>query len=56
MYIAKSRSRGNAFKSFEKELKEKFWKEHTFWNNGYFVYTIGNISEKTIRKYINEQG
>jgi len=44
------------WKSFEKELQKKFWKEHTFWSDGYFVCSIGNVSEKTIRKYIDEQG
>lgn len=33
-----------------------FWKEYTFWNDGYFVSSIGQVSEETIRKYIQEQG
>ncbi|MCK9441168.1 MAG: transposase [Methanothrix sp.] len=33
-----------------------FWKEHTFWSDGYFVSTIGNVSEQTLQKYINDQG
>lgn len=33
-----------------------FWKEHTFWSDGYFVASIGNANEKTIQKYIAEQG
>lgn len=37
-------------------LKKHFWKENTFWNDGYFVCSIGNASEKTIKKYIEEQG
>jgi putative transposase len=44
------------WKNFEKELKKEFWKEHTFWSDGYFVCSIGNVSEKTIRRYIDEQG
>jgi len=32
------------------------WKEHTFWSDGYFVASIGNANEKTIQKYIEEQG
>ena len=44
------------WKNFEKELKKDFWKEHTFWSDGYFVCSIGNVSEKTIRRYIDEQG
>ena len=33
-----------------------FWKEHTFQSDGYFVVSIGNANEKTIQKYIEEQG
>jgi putative transposase len=44
------------WKSFESELKREFWKEHTFWSDGYFVCSIGNVSEQMIRRYIDEQG
>lgn len=44
------------WKNFESELKREFWKEHTFWSDGYFVCSIGNVSEKIIRRYIDEQG
>jgi len=44
------------WKNFEKELKKEFCKDHTFWADGYFVCSIGNVSEKTIRRYIDEQG
>lgn len=37
-------------------LSKHFWKEHTFWTDGYFVCSIGNVSEKTLRKYIENQG
>lgn len=43
--------------SFQVEYLEKcFWKEHTFWSDGYFASSIGQVSEETIRKYIQEQG
>lgn len=38
------------------DLRKFFWKEHTFWSNGYFVCSIGNASEDTIRQYIKNQG
>lgn len=41
---------------YRKFLKNHFWKERTFWSDGYFVSTIGYASEETIRKYIAEQG
>ena len=31
-------------------------KEHTFWTDGYFVCSVGNISEEMPRKYIEKQG
>ena len=44
------------WKNYAKQLKKEFWKEHTFWSDGYFVSTIGNVSEETLRRYIEEQG
>jgi putative transposase len=38
------------------ELKKNFWKEHTFWSDGYFVCSTGDASMETIKKYIEEQG
>jgi putative transposase len=37
-------------------LKNEFWREKTFWSDGYFVCSVGNASAETIRKYIQEQG
>ena len=37
-------------------LSKHFWKEHTFWTDGYFVCSVGNVSEKTLREYIKNQG
>lgn len=44
------------WKDYSQILKRFFWKERTFWSDGYFVSTIGNVSEQTLQKYINEQG
>lgn len=38
------------------DLSYHFWKEKTFWSDGYFVCSIGNASEETIRNYIENQG
>jgi putative transposase len=38
------------------ELKKRFWKEKTFWRDGYFCCSIGNASIETVRKTIEEQG
>lgn len=37
-------------------LKNEFWREKTFWSDGYFVCSVGNASAETFRKYIQEQG
>ena len=42
---------------FEEELRKHYYKEHTFWSDGYFVYSIGEgASYETIQKYISTQG
>ena len=38
------------------ELAKFFWKEKTFWSDGYFSCSIGNVSKETIEKYIQNQG
>lgn len=39
-----------------KYLSQHFWKERTFWSDGYFSCSIGNVSKEIILKYIQEQG
>lgn len=38
------------------ELRKRFYREHTLWTDGYFVSSIGNVSQDTVRKYIESQG
>lgn len=44
------------WKQHEKYLSKHFWKERTFWSDGYFACSIGNVSKETIQKYMQEQG
>ena len=37
-------------------LKKSYWKENTFWSDGYFVCSTGDANMETIKKYIEEQG
>ena len=37
-------------------LSRHFWRERTFWSDGYFVCSIGEASPSTIRDYILSQG
>lgn len=49
-------STNQLWKSYNEVLKRYFWKERTFWSDGYFVCSVGNIAEETLRRYIDEQG
>ena len=44
------------WKEEEAYLQKEFWKERTFWSDGYFACSIGNVSKKTIQNYIQSQG
>ena len=52
----KQESTFQLWKMHESDLKRYFWKERTFWSDGYFCCTIGNASQETIRQYIASQG
>ena len=52
----KSESTHAIWQKYEHFLKRHFWKERTFWTDGYFASTIGDVSESTVRKYIENQG
>lgn len=54
--VLKQESTIGIWKKYFSFLKKCFWKEHTFWSDGYFCSTIGNVSEKTLQKYIEKQG
>lgn len=41
---------------FPQYLSKHFWKEKTFFTDGYFVSTIGEVSSETLKKYIQNQG
>ena len=44
------------YQDYKKELKTIFYKRDIFWSSGYFINTIGNASEETIKEYIKNQG
>jgi len=46
----------NIWKTHQSYLKKCYWKENTFWSDGYFVCSTGDASTETIRKYIENQG
>ena len=44
------------WEKYPEYLRKHFWKEHTFWTDGYFVCSVGNVSEEMLGKYIENQG
>jgi putative transposase len=52
----KQESTVRLWQKHEKALRRQFWKERTFWSDGYFCCTIGNASQEAIRQYIANQG
>ncbi len=48
-------STNRIWKLHQEELKKEFWVENTFWSDWYFVCSIWEANENTIRKYIEEQ-
>lgn len=39
-----------------KYLAKCFWEEQTFWSDGYFASSVGNISKAMVEQYIESQG
>ena len=51
--LIKSISARKLFKRFPK-LKAFYSRSDSLWSKGYFVSSIGNVREETVRKYIQE--
>lgn len=54
--LIKSYTTYHIWNKHQKYLLKHFWKEKTFYTDGYFVSSIGNVSEVTLKKYIDNQG
>ena len=52
----KSYTTYHIWKKYRNYLFRCFWKKHTFWTDGYFVCSVGNVSEKVLKEYIENQG
>ena len=37
-------------------LKQVFYRGNTLWTDGYLVSSVGNVSQETMKKYIESQG
>lgn len=54
--IIKSYTTFHIWKYHKQFLSKHFWKEKTFWTDGYFCCSIGNVSQEQLKKYIENQG
>lgn len=54
--VLKQQSTIQIWRMYKKELHKHYWAENTFWTDGYFVTTIGEVSSKTLKHYIENQG
>ena len=54
--LMKSYTTYHIWKRYPQYLRKQFWKEHTFWTDGYFACSVGNVSEEMLKKYIENQG
>ena len=54
--LMKSYTTYHIWKRYPQYLRKQFWKEHTFWTDGYFACSVGNVSEEMLKRYIEKQG
>ena len=54
--IIKQRTTHWLWVRYKDVLSTQYWKKFIFWSDGYFAWSIGEVSSATIEKYIAEQG
>lgn len=54
--MLKSYTTFHIWKEFEDYMKLFYKRERTLWTDGYFACSIGNVSEKILKRYIENQG
>ena len=54
--VLKQQSTIQMWRRYASELNKQYWKENTFWTDGYFCSTIGEVSSETLKHYIQNQG
>ncbi|MCM1235312.1 MAG: IS200/IS605 family transposase [Ruminococcus flavefaciens] len=54
--LMKSYTTFHIWKRYPAYLQKHFWKERTFWTDGYSACSVGNVLEEMPRKYIENQG
>lgn len=54
--VLKQQSAFELWKIYPSYLRKFYWKRKELWTSGYFVSSIGNASNDTVQRYIEEQG
>ena len=54
--IVKQETTYYLLQKYSSVLSRQYWKEKTFWSDGYSACSIGEVSSATIQKYIESQG
>ena len=54
--LIKSYTTYHIWRKYPNYLSMYFWKEKTFYTDGYFTSSIGDVSEDNLKKYIENQG
>ena len=54
--IVKQETTYHLWQKYSSVLSKQYWKEKTFWSDGDFACSIGEVSSATIQKYIESQG
>ena len=54
--IVKQETTYHLWQKYSSVLSRQYWKEKTFYSDGYFACSIGEVSSATKQKYIESQG
>lgn len=54
--ILKQYTTWHIWKKYPSALKRHYWRERTFWSDGYFAASIGQVSKSVVEHYIETQG
>ena len=55
VWIVKQETTYHLWHKYSSVLSKQYWKEKTFWSDGYFACSIGEVSSATIKKDIESQ-
>lgn len=56
IHCLKQETTWELWQKFYHILRPRYWKKHVFWSDGYFACSVGEVSQTTIERYIENQG